>query len=445
MKIQSIFFALVATCMIQQVANAQAMRPDANLPKFEGLADTPQMGWNSWNCFMTDINEDLIKGTIDVMVDLGLVEAGYTYLNIDDGWHGERDEKGFIHEDKEKFPSGIKALAAYAHSKGMKLGIYSDAGDFTCGCYAGSHGREYQDAFTYASWDIDYLKYDWCFTNNIDAKGAYTLMRNALAKAGRPIFFSMCEWGTSKPWEWAAEVGHSWRTTHDIGPAFLPVPTSYDENGHRRWKPQSIIDIIEQNAPLREYAGPGHWNDPDMLEVGNSITVDGVYYDMTDSEDRAHFTIWCMMASPLILGNDLRNMSQETLSIITNKEMIAVDQDPLGIQGLRLRNEDGLQYWFKPLVDGDWAFCVMNINEEDVDIDLDWAALEVNDQLSKRRTAFNSTNYSVKDLWNPAAPTFTTLVRGKGILKDQFVTNKKTVTVKSHDVVAYRLTPTEKK
>lgn len=446
MKFRSIIFALAALCSFQQLADAQAMRPDANLPKFAGLADTPQMGWNSWNCFMTDINEQLIKDTIDKMVELGLVDAGYVYLNIDDGWHGERDENGFVQADKEKFPSGIKALADYAHSKGMKLGIYSDAGDFTCGCYTGSHGHEYQDAFTYASWDIDYLKYDWCFTTNIDAKGAYTLMRNALAKAGRPIFFSMCEWGTNKPWEWAAEVGHSWRTTHDIGPAFLPVETTYDENGHRRWKPQSIIDIIEQNEPLRKYAGPGHWNDPDMLEVGNSITVDGVFYDMTDNEDRAHFTIWCMMASPLILGNDLRNMTDETLAIITNKEMIAVNQDRLGVQGLRVKNEDGLQYWFKPLADGDWAFCVMNINEEDVNLSIDWTALEVNDEeVSGRRTMFNNINYSVKDLWDASAPITTTLVKGKGNLKDQFVVNKKNVTVKSHDVVAYRLTPTEKK
>ena len=257
---------LAALCLlIAFQANAQRPRPNANLPKWEGVADTPQMGWSSWNCFMTDINEELIKATAEAMVNLGLVDAGYVYLNLDDGWHGERDENGFIHEDLEKFPSGMKALADYLHGKGLKLGIYSDAGNFTCACYSGSLGHEYQDAITYASWGVDYLKYDWCFTNDVNPKGAYTLMRNALGKAGRPILFSICEWGSNKPWEWAADVGHSWRTTGDIGPAFLPVETSYDENGRRRWKPQSVLEIIDKNEPLRQYAGPGHWNDPGLL------------------------------------------------------------------------------------------------------------------------------------------------------------------------------------
>jgi len=390
---------------------------------------------------MTEIDEDLIKATADAMVDLGLVDAGYVYLNLDDGWHGERDENGFIHEDLEKFPSGLKALADYLHSKGLKMGIYSDAGNFTCACYSGSLGHEYQDAITYAAWGVDYLKYDWCFTTDVNPKGAYTLMRNALRKAGRPIFFSMCEWGSNKPWEWAADVGHSWRTTGDIGPAFLPVETSYDENGHRRWKPQSVLEIIDRNEPLRQYAGPGHWNDPDMLEVGNNITVDGVYYEMTDSEDRAHFTIWCMMAAPLILGNDLTKITPETLEIILNKDMIAVDQDPLGIQGLRLKNEDNLQYWFKPLVDGAWAFCIMNTGEEERLLSIDWTELEVNDELSGRSTDFASTNYTAKDLWDKEAKPFNTLVKGKGKQRGQMVTNIREVTVKPHDAVAYRLTP----
>ena len=432
---------LLAVCLSGAAALAQQPRPSADLPKWEGVADTPQMGWSSWNCFMTDINEDLIKATADAMVNLGLVDAGYVYLNLDDGWHGERDASGFVLEDREKFPSGMKALADYLHAKGLKLGIYSDAGDFTCACYTGSRGHEYQDAITYAHWGVDYLKYDWCFTTNANAKGSYTLMRNALRKAGRPILFSICEWGVNKPWEWAQDVGHSWRTTGDIGPVFAPVPVSYDEQGRRRWKPMSVLEIIDRNEPLREYAGPGHWNDPDMLEVGNSATVDGVFYDMTESEDRAHFTMWCMMAAPLILGNDLTKITPETLAIITNKGMIAVDQDPLGIQGLRTKNEDGLQYWFKPLSDGAWAFCVMNTREEDVTISLDWSELEVNDSLSKRRTGFGSTNYSVQDLWHPEAKAFPTLVKGKGAQRKQMVANVRQVTVPSHDVVAYRLTP----
>lgn len=444
MTTKRILLAAAAACLIPFVSTAQPARPSADLPKWEGLADTPQMGWSSWNCFMTEINEQQIKEIADAMVDLGLVDAGYVYLNLDDGWHGERDALGFITEDREKFPSGIKSLADYLHSRGMKLGIYSDAGDFTCGCYSGSHGHEYQDAYTYAQWGVDYLKYDWCFTQNIDPKGAYALMRNALRKAGRPILFSICEWGVSKPWEWAAEVGHSWRTTGDIGPAFLPVPVMMGENGRPKWRPQSVIDIIEKNVDLRQYAGPGHWNDPDMLEVGNSSTVDDVFYDMTESEDRAHFTMWCMMAAPLILGNDLRSISEETLAIIKNREMIAVDQDPLGIQGLRLRNEDGLQYWFKPLADGDWAFCVMNINGEDADIVLDWSELEVDDELSGRKTSFASRNYTLKNLWDPSEAPSATLAKGKGKLRGQYVINRKAVTVKSHDVVAYRLTPAEK-
>lgn len=440
MKKSTIIIALIAIAMTAPFATAQQRRT-ADLPKFEGLADTPQMGWNSWNCFMTEINEDLIKATADAMVDLGLVDAGYIYLNLDDGWHGERDEKGFITCDPVKFPSGIKALADYVHSKGMKLGIYSDAGNFTCAGYSGSRGHEYQDALTYAEWGVDYLKYDWCATQNVNPKGAYTLMRNALAKAGRPILFSMCEWGSNKPWEWAAEVGHSWRTTGDIGPAFLPVPITYNAQGRPNWRPQSIIDIINQNEPLRAYAGPGHWNDPDMLEVGNNITVNGIYYEMTDSEDRAHFTMWCMMAAPLILGNDLTKITPEALATITNKDMIAIDQDPLGIQGLRYINTPTLQYWFKPLVDGDWAFVVMNTGEEPANIALDWSALEVDDGLSGRKTCFDTINYTSKNIWNPKEKPFTTLVKGKGKQRGQMVTNVVNVTVPVHDVVAYRLTP----
>ena len=408
---------------------AQRPRPTADLPKWEGVCETPQMGWSSWNKFMTDINEDIIKAHADALVELGLADVGYVYINVDDGWHGERDENGFVTEDPEKFPSGMRALGQYIHSKGLKFGIYSDAGDFTCHGCTGSRGHEYQDALIYAMWEVDYLKYDWCHTANLDAKGAYTLMRNAIRKAGRPMVFSICEWGTSKPWEWAADVGHSWRTTHDIGPAFLPVPVSYTAQGRRNWKPQSVMEIIEQNAPLREYAGPGHWNDPDMLEIGNVITVDGITYSMTPSEERAHFTMWCMMAAPLILGNDLRDISEETLAILKNRELIAVDQDPLGIQGLRLRKEGDLQYWFKPLKDGDWAFCILNAGEKPVKVTLDWSALEVDDSLSGRKTDFAGTTYVGRDLWNSKARPISTARK-----------NVK-VTVPSHDVAVYRLTP----
>jgi|LSQX01.1.fsa_nt_gb alpha-galactosidase len=443
MKRIVLFISIVMSTVLAIPASAQRFRLSADFPKWENIANTPQMGWSSWNLFMTEIDENIIKSTADKMVELGLVDAGYVYLNLDEGWHGERDENGFIHEDRAKFPSGIKALADYLHSKGIKLGIYSNTGDYTCACYAGSRGYEYQDALTYARWGVDYLKYDWSYSEDVNVKGIYTLMRNALGKAGRPVFFSMCDWGINHPWEWASNVCHSWRTGHDVGPVFLPIETSYDENGGVRWRPQSVLEVIEINAPLRKYVGPGHWNDPGMLVVGNSITVNGVNYDMTESEDKAHFTMWCMMASPLILSNDLTNMSEETIAIIKNKDLIAIDQDSLGIQGLRLKSVDSLQYWFKPLVNGDWAFCVMNTGEKDTVVTLDWSTLEVFDEISGRRTSFGSVNYSVRDLWN-GGEYFNTLVRGKGFLKEQYVINTVDVTVKSHDVIAYRLTPVEK-
>ena len=424
---------LFASLLIAAALPGYSQRtPDKPLPKWEGLADTPQMGWSSWNKFQTNINEVLIRDIADKMVEYGLVDAGYIYLNLDDGWHGERDDQGFIHEDLEKFPSGMKALADYLHSKGIKLGIYSDAGTNTCACYAGSLGHEYQDAFMYAQWGVDYLKYDWCYTTNVNPKGAYTLMRNALRKAGRPILFSMCEWGSSKPWEWAADVGHSWRTTGDIGVSFMPIPVRFDENGRRMWKALGVMEIVEMNEPLRKYAGPGHWNDPDMLEVGNGMSA---------SEDRAHFTLWCMMAAPLILGNDITDMTPETLATITNREMIAVDQDPLGIQGLRLKKDGDLQYWFKPLSDGDWAFCILNTGDSAVTVPVDWTALEVNDEVSGRATSFGSVNYTVKDIWNTSAKPFTTLVKGKGKQRGQMVPAAAQVTVGSHDVAAFRLSP----
>ena len=421
----SLLLMAVQVCFSQRT-------PDKPLPKWEGLADTPQMGWSSWNKFQTNIHEDLIKDIADKMVEYGLVDAGYVYLNLDDGWHGERDEQGFIHEDPEKFPSGMKALADYLHARGLKLGIYSDAGTNTCACYAGSLGHEYQDAFMYAHWGVDYLKYDWCYTNNINPKGAYSLMRNALRAAGRPILFSMCEWGSSKPWEWAADVGHSWRTTGDIGISFMPIPLRRGPDGRPLWKALGVMEIVEMNEPLRQYAGPGHWNDPDMLEVGNGMSV---------SEDRAHFTLWCMMAAPLILGNDITNMTPETLAIITNREMIAVDQDPLGVQGLRLKKDGDLQYWFKPLSDGDWAFCILNTGDAAVTVPVDWTALEVNDELSGRSTSFGSVNYTVKDIWNPVAKPFMTLIKGKGKQRGKLVPVNTQVVVGSHDVAAFRLTP----
>ena len=387
----------------------------ATAQKWENLAETPQMGWNSWNKFQGNISEEVIKGIADAMVEEGLLEAGYTYLNIDDCWHGKRDADGFIQVDAKKFPSGMKALADYVHSKGLKMGIYSDAGTETCGGYPGSLGHEYQDAIQYSRWGIDYLKYDWCNTPNINPKGAYTLISDALRAAGRPILLSMCEWGNSHPWKWARDVGHSWRTTPDIWCDFdsLRVFPGYTQFG--------VMQCINFNDSLRQYAGPGHWNDPDMLEVGNG---------MTENEDRAHFTMWCMMASPLILGNDLRNMSDATRRIILNKEMIAIDQDPLGVQGLHYCDLDGLSFWFKPLKNGDWAFTILNPTRSDVTVELNWQDFNFTDtDVSGKSTSFDNIIYKVYNLW-------THKTEGKTSKKNNV---DRKLTVKSRDVVSYRL------
>ncbi|MFC2326043.1 glycoside hydrolase family 27 protein [Prevotella veroralis] len=381
----------------------------------ESLSLTPQMGWSSWNNFQGNINEDIIKSIADAMVASGLKDAGYTYINIDDCWHGKRDADGFIQADPKHFPHGIKALADYVHSRGLKLGIYSDAGSETCAGRPGSLGHEYQDALQYARWGIDYLKYDWCNTTNVNAQGAYQLMRDALQATGRPIFFSMCEWGDNHPWRWAKGIGDSWRIGPDIWCSFdsTHVFPTYIQC--------SIIDCINRNDSLRSYAGPGHWNDPDMLEVGNGLSV---------NQDRAHFTMWCMMASPLILGNDVRNMSDETKAILTNRDLIAIDQDKLGVQGLRFLIREGLEYWFKPLSNGDWAMTIFNPTRQSLSCSLNWQDFNLTDEeVSKRSTAFDQNVYKIKNLW-------TGRMEGKTTLKSKI---ERKVSVPAQDVITYRL------
>jgi alpha-galactosidase len=296
------FILLVITIAFSLQSNAQ---------KYKGLALTPPMGWNSWNHFACDVDEGTIREVADAIVSSGMKDAGYQYVNIDDCWHGTRDSLGFIHPDPVRFPSGMKALADYLHAKGLKLGIYSDAGWKTCGGRPGSRGYEYQDALAYASWGIDYLKYDWCNTEALNAEGAYLTMGHALVAAGRPIVLSLCEWGNNKPWDWGKNIGHLWRTTGDITNCFDCVVD------HGDWKSWGILQILDMQNGLRQYAGPDHWNDPDMMEVGNGMSV---------AEDRAHFSMWCMLAAPLIAGNDVRKMSPETAGILTNREVIAVDR-----------------------------------------------------------------------------------------------------------------------
>src|SRR5574344_1803341 len=309
----------------------------------------------------------------------------------------------------------MKVLSDYVHSKGLKLGIYSDAGTETCAGMPGSLGHEYQDALQYSRWGVDYLKYDWCNTTNVNAKCAYQLMSDALRAAGRPIFFSMCEWGNNKPWKWARDIGNSWRTTPDIWCAFDSI---HQSQGYQQF---GVMQCIHYNDTLRQYAGKGHWNDPDMLEIGNGMTI---------NEDRAHFSMWCMMASPLILGNDVRDMSVEVKSILMNKEMIAIDQDSLGVQGLHYSSENGLEYWFKPLVGGDWAFFILNPSKEIKKCNINWQDYNLTDtQVSALSTDFDKKVYRIRDLWLHHD-------KGRTIKKNQI---KRVLTIPAHDIVCYRL------
>lgn len=354
--------------------------------KFDQLGQTPPLGWNSWNTFACDVDERLIREMADAMVASGMKDAGYEYINIDDCWQGERDGEGNIRENKDRFPSGMKALADYVHSKGLKIGIYSDAGNKTCAGYPGSRGHEYQDARTYAEWGIDYLKYDWCDTDNINPIGAYTTMRDALHKAGRPIFFSICEWGDNKPWEWAQDVGHAWRTTGDIYPCWDC------ELNHGSWSSWGVLPILDKQEKLRKFAGPGHWNDMDMMEVGNG---------MSEAQDRAHFSLWAIMNSPLIAGNDLRNMSDTTRRILTNKRVIAIHQDPLGVQAMKYIHAGDLMVFAKPLANKEWAFLFLNRGNSPLKHTHDWLHYyELKDDIFNHQIDFRKTKFTWVDLWN---------------------------------------------
>ncbi len=386
--------------------------PAAPAEKLPGLAPTPPMGWNSWNRFGCDVGEELIRATADAMVASGMREAGYRYVVIDDCWQGERDERGFLRPHPEHFPSGMKALADYVHARGLKLGLYSDAGWKSCGGRPGSRGHEYQDAATFAEWGVDYLKYDWCDTEGLSARGAYLTMREALAAAGRPIVFSICEWGDNEPWEWAPEIGHLWRTTGDITACFDCVVD------HGTWKSWGVLQIADKQEGLHKHAGPDRWNDPDMLEVGNGMTA---------GEDRAHFTLWAILAAPLIAGNDLRDMSPETAAVLTRREVIAVDQDPLGIQGFRHKKSGDLEVWVRPLADGHWAVAFLNRGTAPLPVRFDWRAERIEDALSDRRLDDAGTVHRIRDLWAGSE---------RGDTGAPFETE-----VPGHDIVLLRLRP----
>jgi alpha-galactosidase len=351
-----------------------AIAPSAGLALDNGLARTPPMGWNSWNKFACKgLNEKVVRETADAMVSNGMKDAGYQFVILDDCWQTGRDAAGNILADSERFPSGIKALADYIHGKGMKLGIYSDAGTMTCAKRPGSLGHEYQDAKQYANWGVDYLKEDWCNTlPGQNSESSYTLMRNALADSGRPIVFSICEWGSTKPWLWAGPIGNLWRSTPDIQDCW---------DCKRTWGGGGVVQILDLMNGLESYAGPGRWNDPDMLEVGNG--------GMTKEEYRTHFSMWAIFAAPLLAGNDVANMSADTKEILLNKDVIAIDQDPLGQQGRRVKKTGDLEVWSKQLQDGGRAVALLNRGATPAKISVAWIDIGYPDAVSA----------NVQDLW----------------------------------------------
>jgi alpha-galactosidase len=373
--------AVTSTAMITTAPPAQALD--------NGLARTPQMGWNDWNAYGCNVSDSLIRSTALAMHNNGMQAAGYTYVNIDDCWMTRnRDASGNLVADPNKFPSGIKALADYVHSLGLKLGIYEDAGTATCAGYPGSLNHERQDANLFASWGIDYLKYDNCNNQGVNAQSRYTAMRDALAATGRKILFSICSWGQDNVWTWGAGVGNSWRTTGDIA-------NNYN----------SMLNIFHSNVGLASYAGPGAWNDPDMLEVGNGMSA---------TEDRAHFSLWAEMAAPLIAGNNIPNASATTLSILTNSRVVAVDQDPLGKQGRMVSSTSGRDVLAKPLANGDVSVVLFNEGGSTATISTTTAAIG--------KTGASS--YTLTDLWSGATSTTTGTI---------------SASVPAHGVVMYRV------
>ena len=358
-----------------------------------GLARTPPMGWNSWNHFGCDVSEQLIEQEADAIASSGMRDAGYHYVVIDDCWQTGRDAHGVIVADSARFPHGIKALADYVHGKGLKFGIYTDAGTMTCQKRPGTLGHEVQDARTYASWGVDYVKEDWCNASGLVARVQYAKFRDALTHSGRPIVFSLCEWGSNQPWEWAPAIGNLWRTTDDIGD---------------NWP--SMLSNLDQNSQHSTVARPGAWNDPDMLEVGNG--------GMTDDEYRAHFSLWAIMAAPLMAGHDVRTMSPSTKEILTNREVIAVDQDPLGKQGILVgEDKSELQVWAKPLADGSRAVALLNRSATPAKITASFA-----------RIGLHVDSASVRDLWAHG---------DRGRFRRDYAAD-----VPSHGVIMLRISPT---
>jgi len=359
------------------------------------LAKTPPMGWNSWNGLGEKVSEKLIKETADAMVSTGLKDAGFAYVIIDDFWHGGRDSvTGQLFPDPKRFPSGMKALADYVHSKGLRFGIYSDAGTKTCGHQPGSLGHEEKDAKLFASWGIDYLKYDYCYCTDYDSENndykmaieRYKKMGDALKATGRPIIFSICEWGPRSPWLWGKDVGGQlWRTSYDVN-------DSWDKPRNDN-SPIGIQTSLDVDANLERFAGPGGWNDPDMLVVGlkNNGNIKGG--GCNEIEYHTQMSMWCMLAAPLMIGCDIRGMDETTKTILLNKDIIGIDQDSLGKQGFRVFRKDGLEAFKKPLSGNRVAIALFNRNSTPKKITATYKDLELDPK----------TKFKIYDVWKHAA------------------------------------------
>jgi alpha-galactosidase len=372
-----------------------------------GLARTPPMGWSTWYSFGCHATDAVVRAEARALITSGMKAAGYRYVNIDDCWEGKRDARGFIHPNS-KFPN-MNALANYMHGLGLKLGIYSSPGPKTCGGYVGSYGREEQDAETYAHWGIDFLKYDWCSGEDVykpdQMEAAYRKMQKALLRAGRPILYSLCQYGLEGVWNWGRSVGgNMWRTTDDItGNYYIIMLWGLSQSG------------------LGKYAGPGGWNDPDNLQIGRGSQDQGSEAErrltepLDQNEEKSQMSLWCLLAAPLIAGNDLRKMSPATRAILTNREVIAVDQDRRGLQGRLVRLQGPLQVWMKPLADGSKAVGLFNT---------DWGPMPIQVEFREIGVAGSAT---VRDLWTH---------RELGNFEGSFA-----ATVPKHGVMMIKVTP----
>jgi len=384
-------FAILMTACTGESTDKSVTEQSQVMAVEDTLAITPPMGWNSWNPFGKNVSEEVIRETADAMVNSGLKDVGFTYIVMDDFWHGGRDSvTGLLFPDPDRFPSGIKALADYVHSKGLKLGIYSDAGTLTCGEQPGSFGYEEQDAQLFAEWGVDYLKYDYCFcpdyvSANNDYRMAidrYKTMGDALKATGRPIVYSICEWGPRSPWLWGKEVGgHLWRTSYDVADIW--------DSPRNESSPIGILTSIDVAANLGRFSGPGGWNDLDMLVVGLNNTGFIKGGGCNDIEYRTQMSMWCMLSSPLMMGCDIRNMDKATKSILLNKEIIEINQDALGKQGFRVMSSDGIDAWQKRLSGDRVAIAFLNRNSTGKTVSTSWEELELDSDV----------RYNVYDVW----------------------------------------------